>query len=92
MQIVYVSIPTVEAVQEFVERISPLNGQFDFLSCGYVIDAKSLMSIFGLNIKEPMALRVENDTEETLQAISRYIVCEPPAEGVTCGDLEEQNG
>ena len=92
MQIVYVSIPTVETVQEFVERISPLNGQLDFLSGGYVIDAKSLMSIFGLNIKEPLALRVENDTEEAMQAISRYIVCGPPTEGVERGDLEEKNG
>ena len=91
MQTVYVNFPTAGAVQEFVERISPLGGQFDFLSNGYIIDAKSLMSIFSLDLTGPLALSVENDTEETMQAISRFLVDGQPEEGAPQGGTEGNN-
>ena len=89
MQTVYVNFPTVGAVQEFVERISPLGGQFDFLANGYIIDAKSLMSIFSLDLTGPLALHVENDSKETMQAISRFLVGGQHAESVPLCDMEE---
>jgi len=74
MQTVYVSLPTVEAVQRFVERISPLDGQFDLLSDEYILDAKSLMGIFRLNLTEPIKLRIEKDTKQAMEAISQFVV------------------
>ena len=73
MRSVYVSLPTVEAVQKFVERISPLEGNFDLLSGGYVLDAKSLMGILSLDLTKPLKLSVEKDTTETMQAIKSFI-------------------
>jgi len=78
MRTVYISLPTVEAVQRFVEIISPLPGQFDLLSDEYILDAKSLMGIFKLDLTEPIKLRIEHDTNETIQAINNYIVESPP--------------
>jgi len=78
MRTVYISLPTVEAVQRFVEIISPLPGQFDLLSDEYILDAKSLMGIFKLDLTEPIKLQIENDTNETIQAINNYIVESPP--------------
>jgi len=61
-------------VQEFVAQISVLGGQFDLLSGKYVLDAKSLMGIFSLDLTKPLQLRVEKDTGETMQAIERFLV------------------
>ena len=78
MRTVYISLPTAESVQKFVERISPLHGQFDLLSHEYVLDAKSLMGIFKLDLTKPMKLCIEIDTEETMRAIRHFIVDNPP--------------
>ena len=74
MRTVNIKLPTTQAVQEFVAQISRLSGQFDLLSGKYVLDAKSLMGIFSLDLTKPLVLRIENDTEQTMQAIERFIV------------------
>jgi len=74
MRTVNIKLPTAETVQEFVAQISRLSGQFDLLSGKYVLDAKSLMGIFSLDLTKPLELRIENDTEENMQAIERFLV------------------
>jgi phosphotransferase system HPr-like phosphotransfer protein len=73
MQTVYISLPTVETVQRFVALISPLPGQFDLLSEEHILDAKSLMGIFKLDLTKPIKLRIEKDTKETMQVISHFM-------------------
>ena len=68
-----ISLPTVEAVQDFVTRISVLDGQFDLVSGKYILDAKSLMGIFSLDLTKPLTLRIQNDTEETMRVIERFL-------------------
>ena len=77
MRTVNISLPSAEAVQDFVSQISLLDGQFDLLSGKYVLDAKSLMGIFSLDLTKPLKLRIENDTEETMQVIERFVVHRP---------------
>jgi len=74
MRTVNVSLPTAEVVQEFVAQISAHGGQFDLLSGKYVLDAKSLMGIFSLDLSQPLTLRVEQDTADAMRAIERFIV------------------
>ena len=73
MRSLYISLPTVEAVQRFIEHISPLEGNIDLLSDGYILDARSLMSILSLDLSKPHLLSIENDTEEAMRAIGAYI-------------------
>ena len=74
MRSVNISLPSVEDVQKFVELISPLDGNFDLLSGGYVLDAKSLMGILSLDLAKPLELSVEKDTAETMRIIKSYII------------------
>ena len=74
MRTVNIKLPTAEAVQEFVAQISQLSGQFDLLHGKYVLDAKSLMGIFSLDLTQPLELRIEDDNQETIQAIERFII------------------
>ena len=73
MRSVFIDLPTVEAVQEFVHRISPLEGNFDLISGGYVLDAKSLMGVLSLDLSNPINLKIEIDTPETMHAIERFL-------------------
>ena len=73
MRNLYINLPTVEAVQRFIEHISPLEGNIDLLSDGYIVDARSLMSVLSLKLSKPLLLSIENDTEEAMNAIRAYI-------------------
>jgi len=73
MRSVYVSLPTVKAVQSFVSQISKLEGDFDLIDGRYILDAKSIMGILTLNLRQPLKLTIEKDTEETMQIIQQFV-------------------
>ena len=72
MRSVYISLPSVKAVQNFVAQISKLEGDFDIREGVYVLDARSLMGILSLNLKEPIQLIIEKDTKETMKIINKF--------------------
>ena len=74
---VYVSLPTVRRVQEFVAQISNLPGDFDLVSGKYILDAKSLMGVLSLDLSRPVKLNIEQDTAETMRAIKRFETTAP---------------
>ena len=88
MRTVYISLPSAKAVHAFVVTISPLDGQFDLLSDRYVFDARSLMSIFTLDLTKPIKLRIEKDTAETMRAVGRFIAGDPSGKGIS-SDVSE---
>ena len=72
MRSVYISLPSVKTVQNFVAQISKLEGNFDIREGVYVLDARSLMGILSLNLKEPIQLIIEKDTKETMKVINKF--------------------
>ena len=62
-------------MKTFVNEISKFDCDFDLVSGRYVIDAKSIMGIFSLDISKPIDLNIhaENDTEEIMAAIKPYL-------------------
>jgi phosphotransferase system HPr-like phosphotransfer protein len=64
-------------VKTFVERISPLEGQFDLVDGMYVVDAKSLMGILVMDLTKPIQLRIEKCSDSVMQAIESFLVDEP---------------
>ena len=73
MRSVYVSLPSVNSVQKFVATVSKLEGNFDFQSGNYILDARSLMGIFTLDLTKPLKLNIQNDTEETMHALRSFL-------------------
>jgi len=63
-------------VKRFVENISSLEGDFDLIDGRYVVDAKSLMGIFGMDLTKPIQLRIQKDSEKAIKAITTFIVDE----------------
>ncbi|MDE6025881.1 MAG: HPr family phosphocarrier protein [Lachnospiraceae bacterium] len=72
---VRVSLNSIEKVKSFVNDISAFNAEFDLVSGRYVIDAKSIMGIFSLDISKPIDLNIhtEDNDEDIMAAIKPYL-------------------
>lgn len=53
----------ISDVKEFVSTITKFPEDVDMISGRYVIDAKSIMGIFGLDLSKPLELVVHGDNE-----------------------------
>ena len=60
MKSVTISLDTIEKVRSFVNTVSRQAGDFDLVSDRYVIDAKSIMGIFSLDLSKPLRLDIHN--------------------------------
>lgn len=76
MKSVQVSINTVDKIKAFVNTITKFEYDFDLVSGRYVVDAKSLMGIFSLDLTKPICLNIktEDNMDKVLDALSTYIV------------------
>ena len=57
---VMVKLETIDKVKNLVGVLSPIEGDFDLVSDRYVVDAKSIMGIFSLDISKPLELHIHN--------------------------------
>lgn len=76
MKTVQVSLNSIGKVKSFVNAISQYDFDFDLISGRYVIDAKSIMGIFSLDLSKPIELAVHTDDniDEILDTLQPYIV------------------
>ena len=74
MTTVTISLNTVEKVKGFVNAVAPLDGDFDLVSDRYVVDAKSIMGIFSLDLSKPLTLQIHGESENVLPKLQPYIV------------------
>ena len=76
MKSVKVLLNTFEKVRSFVNLISGYEYRFEFISESCVVDAKSIMGIFSLNLTEPLHLNIiaEDDVDHLFDQLSLYMV------------------
>ncbi len=76
MKKVLVSLNSIDKVKSFVKDISEFENDFDLISGRYVIDAKSMLGIFSLDLSKPIELSVHADDEEAdaiIEKLSSYL-------------------
>ena len=68
MKTVKVRLNTIEKVKKFVSILANYDGYFDLISDMRVVDAKSIMGIFTMNLTKCMELRIidTNDNIDNL--------------------------
>lgn len=71
-----VILDTVDKVKGFVNTVAPLEGDIDLGSDRYVVDAKSIMGIFSLDLSKPLKLTIHNEetAERLMPLLKAYIV------------------
>ena len=76
MKTVKISLNSIDKVKSFVNDLTKFDTDFALISGRYVIDAKSIMGIFSLDLSRPIDLNIhaEGDAEEILTVLAPYIV------------------
>ena len=76
MKTVQISLNSIGKVKSFVNAISQFEYDFDLISGRYVIDAKSIMGIFSLDLSKPidLAIHTETNLDEVLEVLKPYII------------------
>ena len=67
----------IDIVKAFVNEISKFDCDFDLVSGRYVIDAKSIMGIFSLDLSKPIDLNIHADgaaLDSVMEIIDKYTV------------------
>lgn len=76
MKTVKISLNSIDKVKAFVNDITKFDIDFDLVSGRYVIDAKSIMGIFSLDLSNPIDLNIhaDSDIDTILSVLTPYIV------------------
>ncbi len=75
MKTVQISLNSIDKVKSFVNAITQFDYDFDLISGRYVIDAKSIMGIFSLDLSKPidLAIHAEEELDAILEVIKPYL-------------------
>lgn len=77
MQEVKISLETIERVKKFVGITTQYEENFDLVYGRYIIDGKSLLGIFSIDLSRPVLLRIYAEGEhlqKIIEDIQDYIV------------------
>ena len=77
MKTVKISLNSIDKVKSFVNEITKYDYDSDLVSGRYVIDAKSIMGIFSLDLSKSIDLNIHADDSEIdkiLETLKPYIV------------------
>ena len=58
MLITKVQLDSIDKVKQFVNLVSCLDCDLDLVSGRYIVDAKSIMGIFSIDLSKPIELRI----------------------------------
>ena len=76
MKTVKISLNSIDKVKSFVNTITKYDYDFDLVSGRYVIDAKSIMGIFSLDLSKPIDLNIhaEDNADAVMDVVKAYVV------------------
>ena len=76
MKTVQISLNSIGKVKSFVNAINQFEFDFDLISGRYVIDAKSIMGIFSLDLSKPIDLTIhtEENLDDIMEVLKPYLV------------------
>lgn len=75
MTTVQIVLDSIDKVKSFVSEITYFPTDFDLISGRYVIDAKSIMGIFSLDLSKPITLNIHSDAnmDEIMKTLDPYL-------------------
>ena len=75
MKSVSIKLSTVQDIREFVDITARVDEDIDLSSGRYVVDAKSIMGIFSLDLLNPITMTVMADNaDEIIAKFDKFVV------------------
>ncbi len=69
-----IKLSTIKDVQSFVATVTTLDSDFDLVSFRFIVDAKSILGIFSLDLDSPLELKIYSCTDEIVEKIKPFII------------------
>lgn len=66
-------INTIDRVKRFTQKVSVLDAEVDIVSGRYIVDAKSIMGIFSLDILKPLTVIIHSEDEEEISKFNEIM-------------------
>lgn len=76
MKTVLITLNSIDKVKSFVNTITKYDYDFDLVSGRYVIDAKSIMGIFSLDLSKPIELNIhanDGSVDDIIEVLKPYL-------------------
>ena len=76
MREVEISLNNIDKVKKFVSITSKFDAEMEIICGRYVIDAKSIMGIFSMDLSKPVILRIHEEKEreeDVINALKEYV-------------------
>ena len=75
MKEVKIVLSNIQDIRDFVNQVILVDYDVDLVQGRYVVDAKSIMGIFSLDLLSPITLQAQTDyAEDLLSKIEKFIV------------------
>ena len=75
MKTVDIKLSSIEDVRHFVDIVSKYDMEIDLSSGRYIVDAKSIMGIFSLDLLKPIQFTAHSDnTDQLFAEIAPYMI------------------
>ncbi|MDD3221208.1 MAG: HPr family phosphocarrier protein [Clostridia bacterium] len=75
MHTVQIHLNSIDKVKAFVNSVNRFNTEFDLVSGRYIIDAKSIMGIFSLDLSKPMNLNIYNENaDDIMESLEPFLI------------------
>lgn len=71
---VKVLLDNVQKVKEFSSAVSKMEAECELVQGARILDAKSIMGIFSLNLEEPVELRIDTDRTDLPKSLKKFLV------------------
>lgn len=68
----FIKLQSIDKVKHFVNDVSKMQGDFDLTAGRYVINAKSIMGIFSLDLSKPLQLKISGAEEDDIVKLKKY--------------------
>lgn len=65
-----IQLASVSDVKTFVEAVASFDCDIDLISGRYIVDAKSIMGIFSLELSKPITVNVHGDCDAEFEKVA----------------------
>ena len=75
MKSVDITLSSITIVKDFVNIVNKYNFDIDLISNRYIVDAKSIMGIFSLDLSKPIRMTIHSDNcDKILEEMKSFII------------------